>query len=78
MTLSRMLLLLLLFLPALRFCACRDPPGAASGSEAGAARWEAAEFRVKWRRSSYTHCTWEPLAVLRSLPGFKRVTNYCK
>jgi chromodomain-helicase-DNA-binding protein 1 len=41
-------------------------------------RWEAAEFRIKWRRSSYPHCTWEPLAVLRNLPGFKRVTNYCK
>eukprot|EP00882_Tetradesmus_deserticola_P026761 GHRQ01029552.1.p1 GENE.GHRQ01029552.1~~GHRQ01029552.1.p1 ORF type:complete len:619 (+),score=313.07 GHRQ01029552.1:120-1859(+) len=56
----------------------RDPPGASSSSEAGAARWESAEFRVKWRRSSYTHCTWEPLAVLRQLPGSKRVANYCK
>jgi chromodomain-helicase-DNA-binding protein 1 len=54
----------------------RDPPGVSSSSSSE--RWESAEFRVKWRRSSYTHCTWEPLAVLRNLPGFKRITNYCK
>lgn len=62
-------------LAMLALCCCRDAP---EGAVPGASRWESAEFHIKWKRHSYTHCTWECLATLRQLAGFKRVTNYCK
>eukprot|EP00878_Enallax_costatus_P036649 GHUV01041177.1.p1 GENE.GHUV01041177.1~~GHUV01041177.1.p1 ORF type:complete len:246 (+),score=74.65 GHUV01041177.1:668-1405(+) len=40
--------------------------------------WDQAEFHVKWKSYSYTHCSWESLNTLKNLGGFKRVTNYCR
>jgi chromodomain-helicase-DNA-binding protein 1 len=40
--------------------------------------WLHAEFRIKWRRWSYLHTTWEERDTLAQLPGFKRVLNYVK
>ena len=59
-------------------CFCRQ----AEGEEAAAADpsdpWLAREFRVKWKRWSYVHCSWDTLITLSQLGGFKRVTNYIK
>lgn len=65
--------------PPTRTCAParlrREVPGAPADP---AAPWESVQFRVKWRRLSYAHCSWEGLGCLRSRPGAKRVTNYIK
>ncbi len=47
-------------------------------SDPAAEPWATKEFRIKWKRYSYTHCTWESLDTLRQLPGFKRVANYMR
>ena len=41
-------------------------------------KWDAVEFRVKWRRHSYLHTDWDTKETLSQLAGFKRVLNYCK
>ncbi|KAF8073052.1 CHR5 [Scenedesmus sp. PABB004] len=64
--------------PALEPAPEGEPAPAAPAPAAAAGRWEGVEFRVKWRRYSYAHCSWERLPTLRQLAGFKRVTNYCK
>lgn len=53
---------------------CREVEGAAGGE----LNWDLMELRIKWKRLSYIHCTWEKLEHLRQLPGAKRVANYCK
>ena len=44
----------------------------------GGDRWACVEFRIKWRRYSYLHTSWDSMATLAQLPGFKRVLNYIK
>ena len=57
----------------------RAPPAAAFVPPSkGGDRWACVEFRVKWRRYSYLHTSWDTRATLSQLPGFKRVLNYCK
>lgn len=40
--------------------------------------WANREFHIKWRRWSYIHTSWDTLATLSQLAGYKRVTNYIK
>jgi len=40
--------------------------------------WASREFHIKWRRWSYIHTSWDTLATLSQLAGYKRVTNYIK
>ncbi len=40
--------------------------------------WATREFHIKWRRWSHIHTSWERLATLGQLAGYKRVTNYIK
>lgn len=40
--------------------------------------WATREFRIKWKRYSYIHCSWDLRATLEQLPGFKRVINYMR
>jgi hypothetical protein len=56
---------------------CREVEGAAVAG-GGQLNWDMMELRIKWKRLSYTHCSWEKLEHLRQLPGAKRVANYCK
>lgn len=53
-------------------------PKVDAGARARKVDWEGAEFYVKWKGRSYIHNTWEALATLEGLPGFKRVVNYMK
>ncbi len=58
----------------------REVEGAEEGAEAeaGGDPWAAREFHIKWRRWSYIHTSWDTLATLSQLAGYKRVTNYIK
>ena len=40
--------------------------------------WRTREICVKWQRRAYRHATWEAVATLENLGGFKRVQNYMK
>ena len=40
--------------------------------------WASRELYVKWARFSYIPNSWDSLATLSQLGGFKRVTNYCR
>jgi hypothetical protein len=39
--------------------------------------WEEQEFRVKWKRWSYLHNSWDTYSTLSQLGGFKRVQVPC-
>lgn len=41
-------------------------------------KWATREFHIKWRRWSFIHTSWDTLATLSQLAGYKRVTNYIK
>ena len=41
-------------------------------------KWATREFHIKWRRWSFIHTSWDNLATLSQLAGYKRVTNYMK
>ena len=36
------------------------------------------QYRIKWKGSSYMHCTWEPYDALVGVRGSKKVENYIK
>jgi hypothetical protein len=54
---------------------CRDIEGM---SPIPGDKWATREFHIKWRRWSFIHTSWDNLATLSQLAGYKRVTNYMK
>ncbi|GAX85223.1 hypothetical protein CEUSTIGMA_g12643.t1 [Chlamydomonas eustigma] len=60
-----------------RVLAHREKEGGGGGDESPDP-WSKRELQIKWKGSSYIHCTWEDRASLSNKAGSKRVLNYIK